>query len=186
MKKGLTILFTLLLISTSVFAQQRRTKSVMGWHLAKDDPIGLRANEIKLNLATTIFGLYPEISYERVINEDFSIGGSAGIGLDNSYMLDYAITPYARWFFGGSSTNLQKHGAGFFIEVNASVLSHNDHNSEYYDRKLYDVGAGAGLALGWKYVSKTNWVGEVFGGAGRDFVNSNAYPRMGITLGKRF
>lgn len=184
--KRITTILLAVLVSTSIFAQHRRTKSIMGWHLAKDDPIALRANEVKLNIATTIFGLYPEISYERIINEDFSVGGSAGIGLNNDYMLKFAITPYARWFFGGSSVNLQKYGAGFFIEANASVLSHNDYNSEYNDRNLDDVGAGLGLALGWKYVSKNNWVGEIYGGAGNDFVNDYAYPRFGITIGKRF
>lgn len=184
--KKLSTLLIVLLVSTSIFAQQRRTKSVMGWHLAKDDPIALRTNEVKLNLATTIFGLYPEISYERILNEDFSVGASAGIGLNHDYPLDFSITPYARWFFGGTSTNLQKYGAGFFIEATGSVFSHNENERELYQESSKDVGAGLGLALGWKYVSKNNWVGEVYGGAGRDFVNDYAYPRFGITLGKRF
>ena len=53
------ILIAVLLISVSAFSQ-RRTKSVFGWHLAKDEPTKL--NEVKLNLGTTIFSLYPEIS----------------------------------------------------------------------------------------------------------------------------
>ena len=47
-------------------------------------------------------------------------------------------------------------------------------------------GAGLGLALGWKYLTPNNWVGEIFVGGGRDFVNDSSYPRVGISLGKRF
>lgn len=186
--KKLSVILVVLIVSTSLFAQQKRTKSFMGWHLAKDNPISIKQNEVKLNLPTTIFGLYPEISYERVLHEDFSIGASVGIGLSDDYPLDFAITPYVRWFFGGNSNNLQKYGAGFFIEANGSVFSHNEseYDYEFNHDSSKDVGAGLGLAFGWKYISKNNWVGEVFGGAGRDFVNDYAYPRMGITIGKRF
>jgi hypothetical protein len=53
---------------------------------------------------------------------------------------------------------------------------------------VYDnvTGAGVGLALGWKYLSGNNWVGEIYAGGGRDFVNGGGYPRLGITIGKRF
>ena len=172
--KKFIIFFVVLLISISAFSQQR-TRSFMGWHLAKDAPDKL--NEVKLNLSTTIWGLFPEVSYERILGEDFSLGASAGINLNSdNYPLNFAFTPYARWFFGGSSTNLQKYGAGFFIEANGSLFS-NDES---------DFGAGLGLALGWKYLSRNNWVGELYLGGGRDFANDGAYPRMGISIGKRF
>ena len=118
--KKITLLLTVILISISAFSQQR-TRSFMGWHLAKDAPAKL--NEVKLNLGTTIFGLYPELSYERIINEDFGVGASAGIGLGSDYIMNFAFTPYARWFFGGNAANLQKYGAGFFIEANGSLFS---------------------------------------------------------------
>lgn len=187
MKKGLTVLMILLLISASAFSQ-RRTKSFMGWHLAKDAPVKL--NELKLNLGTSIFGLFPEVSYERVLSEDLSVGGSAGISLNNEYPLDFTITPYARWFFGGSSVNLQKFGAGFFIESNGAVFSQESYNHDdlmyEYSSSESEVGAGLGLAIGWKYLSKNNWVGEIYMGGGRDFVNDSAYPRLGLSIGKRF
>lgn len=187
MRKTYLLLFALL-ISSSIFAQQR-TRSFMGWHLAKDAPTKL--NELKLNLGTTIFGLFPEISYERIISEDFSLGASAGISLGEEYTLDYALTPYARWFFGGSSTNLQKYGAGFFIELNGSLFS-RDHLDIIYEHSSSSTfssnktGAGLGLALGWKYLSKNNWIGEFYMGGGRDFTNDSGYPRVGLTIGKRF
>lgn len=188
MKKKTYFLLVVLILSASISAQQR-SRSFMGWHLAKDAPTKL--NEVKLNLGTTIFGLFPEITYERVLNEDFSLGASAGINIGDDYPLDFALTPYARWFFGGNSVNLQKFGAGFFIEANGSVFSqkndYSDYNSNTYNSyNKTETGAGLGLALGWKYLSKNNWIGEIYMGGGRDFVNDSGYPRMGLTIGKRF
>ncbi len=57
--KKTTIIFLALALSFCAFSQ-KRTKSLFGWHLQKDAPTKL--NEVKLNLGTTIFSLYPEIS----------------------------------------------------------------------------------------------------------------------------
>lgn len=190
--KKITLLLTVILISISAFSQQR-TRSFMGWHLAKDAPAKL--NEVKLNLGTTIFGLYPELSYERIINEDFGVGASAGIGLGSDYIMNFALTPYARWYFGGNAANLQKYGAGFFIEANGSLFSQRIQKTYFTSTDGYAsvtsnsedaFGAGLGLGIGWKYLSKNNWVGEFLLGVGRDFINEGAYPRGGITIGKRF
>ena len=51
---------------------------------------------------------------------------------------------------------------------------------------------GMGLAFGWKYLSRNNWTGEIFSGAGRNFnyddeyIESKIYARIGISIGKRF
>ncbi len=179
MKKQ-AILVVALLVSLTAFSQ--KTHRVMGWKISRDIP----QNEVKFNLGTTIFALYPEISYERVLSEDFSLGATLGVSLDeDEYPLDFGLMPYARWFFGGSAENLQKYGAGFFIEANGAVLSQNG----YYDsdgNSTSEFGAGLGLAIGRKYVTRNNWVGEFYLGAGRDFINDEAYPRLGISIGKRF
>lgn len=193
-----TILFAAaILLSISVSAQrhqqQRRSPSFMGWHLAKDMPVQIKRNELKLNLPTTIFLLHPEITYERIIHEDFGVGGSLGFNPgSDEYPIDFILAPFARWYFGGSSLNLQKYGAGFFVELNGAVFSKEDSYYDYYDGGLSVwtdekvFGTGLGLAFGWKYLSANNWVADVYFGAGRDFVNDSAYPRMGITIGKRF
>lgn len=183
MKKQI-VLAAALLITLSAFSQ--KTHRVMGWKISRDIP----QNEVKLNLGTTIFGSFPEISYERILKTDISVGVSAGVSLEpDNYPVQFAVMPYSRWFFGGSSENLQKYGAGFFIELNGAVLSqeieHFDESSQNYTYED-ELGAGLGLALGWKYLTKNNWVGELYFGGGRDFVNDGAYPRMGITIGKRF
>jgi hypothetical protein len=190
--KKITIFLAAVLISFSAFSQ-KRTRSFMGWHLAKDAPAKL--NEVKLNLGTSIFALYPEFSYERIISEDFGLGASAGIALDSGsdYPMNFAFTPYARWYFGGNANNLQKYGAGFFIEANGSLFSTKFAKEiNYYENSTIThnngdgFGAGLGVGVGWKYLSRNNWVGEFLLGVGRDFVNDDAYPRVGITIGKRF
>ena len=185
MKKSI-ILFLVVLFSLSVYPQQPG-KVTLEWGSGKEQ---VKLNEVKLNLATTIFGSYPEVSYERVLDSDMSVGVSAGVGLADEYSLNFALIPYFRWFFGGSHEALQKYGAGFYLEANGAFFSR-----EYQDFDIYDnysstttseIGTGLGLAIGWKYLTKNNWVGDFYLGAGRDFTNDGAYPRFGISIGKRF
>ena len=188
--KKITILFILATISLSAFSQ--KTHKILGWKISKDVP----ANEVKLNLGTTIFGLYPEVSYERIMDSDISLGASAGIGLGNDdYLMKFSLIPYFRWFFGGNSKSLEKYGSGFFIEANGAVFSRGEDmiyrsepggSTQYSQNSKNIVGAGLGLALGWKYLSQNNWVGELYFGGGRDFTNDSGYPRFGISIGKRF
>jgi hypothetical protein len=185
MKKQL-LLVAALMISLTTFSQ--KTHRVAGWKITRDIP----QNELKLNLGTTIFGSFPEISYEHLLNTDISVGASLGVALDTDiYPTHVLFTPYFRWFFGGNSENLQKYGAGFFIEANGGLFTRSDdelfyENGVHGTREETATGAGLGLALGWKYLTRNNWVGEFYFGAGRDFVNDGAYPRMGLTIGRRF
>lgn len=189
------LLAAAILLSISVSAQrhqqQRRSPSFMGWHLAKDVPVQIKRNELKLNLPTTIFLLHPEITYERIIHEDFGVGGSLGFNPgSDEYPIDFILAPFARWYFGGNALNLQKYGAGFFVELNGAVFAREDINTlsygDNFEVSKSHAAAGLGLAFGWKYLSANNWTADVYFGAGRDFINESAYPRMGITIGKRF
>ena len=88
---------------------------------------------------------------------------------------------------------------GFFLEANAAVgsldiYSYNymdDYSGRYTFVKTMTTG-GMGLAFGWKYLSRNNWTGEIFSGAGRnfnyddDYIESKIYARIGISIGKRF
>jgi len=177
MKKQAILVITLL-ISFTAFSQ--KTYRAMGWKISKDIP----RNEVKLNLPTTIFYSFSEITYERVLSADFSVGGSLGVALEpDKYLVDFAVIPYIRWFFGGNAKNLQKYGAGFFIEANGAIVSTNESRYDMRSEWL----PGLGLAIGWKYLSHNNWVGELYLGAGcyseSDYVG---YPRLGISIGKRF
>lgn len=195
MKKTI-ILFLVLLCSVSIFSQQR-SKNFFGWRLVKDNK-KTELNELKVNLPTTIFLSYPEISYERIISPDMSFGASLGVGFDNErYPLNLAFIPYFRWFFGGNRKSMNMPAAGFFIEGNGALLSQVN-TTNYYSVDEYIInetktkskfGAGLGIAIGWKYLTDSNWIGEVYGGCGRDFINNSnkeIYPRLGISIGKRF
>lgn len=189
--KRLTLFLSILLIgSTSLFAQ--RTHRVLGWRISRDIPV----NEVKLNLPMTIFGSSPEISYERILNSDISVGASVLASFDTDRNpFQFMVTPHFRWFFGGNRESMNKYGAGFFIEANGSVYSqvvakYSPPGGDVLDSESI-TGAGLGLALGWKYLSKNNWVGETFIGLGRNFVDNDydidqVYPRVGISIGKRF
>jgi len=183
MKKISFFLFSFLL-SVAMFSQE--TVAWRGLKFSGDVPL----NEVKLNLPWTIFGSYPEISYERILQSDISVGVTVGVGLDtDQYPYEYAFTPHFRWFFGGNRESMRKYAAGFFIEANGSVYSQVIDTGSVPE-EVSETGAGLGLALGWKYVTRNNWVGEIVLGGGRNFVENDydavAYPRFGISIGKRF
>ncbi|MEZ7527514.1 DUF3575 domain-containing protein [Cloacibacterium normanense] len=142
-------------------------------------------NEFKVNILYTAIGM-PELSYERLISDNSSVGASLAFSLDKKEDMDLRLsfTPYYRMFFG------QKKAAGFFIEANSIVINYVD--TIYFDgtSSKYETrtGFGLGAAAGAKFLTKNNLIGEVYGGVGRVFGDNSlgAYPRFGITLGKRF
>ena len=165
MKKIALFLFALL-ISVSVFSQQNVPR-----------------NEISLNLFNTAILQYPEISFERILNHDMSVGASIGAGGHGDYFQSFNLTPFARWFFGGNRGDADRLARGFFIEANCSFF-------RYKNRWTYEDGHtsafGIGLGIGWKYLTRGNWTGEVLFGGGRDMINDGGYLRLGISIGRRF
>ncbi len=138
-------------------------------------------NEVSLNLPIAIFAAFPEISYERILSEDMGVGLSGAVAADGTFIdMKFMLTPYLRWYFSGSSESERKYGAGFFVEANTSIFTSKKH-------VVNETGFGLGLALGWKFVSSGNWTGQIYVGAGRNFADGvKIYPRLGITVGKRF
>ena len=187
MKKAL-VFVSLLAITLSAFSQ--KSYNVMGWKVSKEK--NYLQNELKINLPISIFASYPEISYERILSPDMSVGASLGVGLQKGYYpVNMSFIPHFRWFFGGNSKSMEKAGSGFFIEANGALLSRFDKKEVHYDgvstsTEESTFGAGLGMAIGWKYLSRSNWVGDIFIGGGRDFANDSGYPRLGISIGKRF
>lgn len=189
-KVTLFLIAVFIIISNDTFAQ-RHSYRLGDWTLEKKE---FKMNEVKLNLPLTVLGLYPEVSYERLLQEDLSVGVAAGFLLNrdrNDHPMTFSIIPNVRWFFGGSSKSLQKYAAGFFIEANGAVFGIKDVVYDgYYEsvpsKSSEEIGLGLGLGLGWKYVSRNNWVGEILLGGGRNLASEGAYPRFGISIGKRF
>lgn len=150
-------------------------------------------NEIRLNVGSTAFA-FPEINYERAIGEEMGFGIAAAISLVDDYLINYQILPFYRMYFSS------KKMAGFFVEVNFGIVGQEGYSyKEYYDPATgqyhYDsqlkksVNVGFGVAAGYKFLNRRAFVAEAFGGLGRllgDPVDIYVYPRVGISIGKRF
>ena len=142
------------------------------------------ANEIALNVGALLGG-YPEFTYERLLNEESSLGLSIGFTIDDDIEYKFSAIPFYRFYFG------KKQAAGFFIEGNAALFSaENDNINEGVIKGDTEFGFGLGLAIGGKFLTKSNWTGELLLGLGRTFINDEsvpgAYPRVGVSIGKRF
>ncbi|MFN0257701.1 DUF3575 domain-containing protein [Pedobacter ureilyticus] len=151
-------------------------------------------NELKLNLGYAVAGIL-ELNYERIIKDDMSIGVAALVGLEDNVDYRFGIIPNFRIYFGS------KKASGFFVEGNAAVIGSRDYYYDFsytYNGTTYNqnngetrrdyTNFGLGIAAGGKFLTKNGFVGEIYGGVGRLFGNSNVevYPRGGITIGKRF
>ena len=187
MKKVLLVLSLIITGQTGfVYAQKADPSNDLG-----SAPLSTGRNELKLNLFYTVLGV-GELTYERVVGENSGVGASLAVGLDSDSDYKFSILPYYRMYFG------KKQAAGFFIEGNAGFLSYRDgFEYSYYlngeevisgDNFTNKTSLGIGFATGGKFLNKNGFFGEAFLGVGRLFNSeyAEAYPRIGITLGKRF
>jgi hypothetical protein len=177
---GIFIISTI--ISTAAFAQPPHREQ------GKD----LKNNEIKINVGSTAFA-FPEFTYERIIGEDMGVGLSGAFSLVKDYAINFQIVPYYRMYFS------RKKAAGFFIEANFGIVGQTwpdyyyDYSTGYprYNNNPNTVNAGFGVAAGFKFINRNGFIGEAFGGLGRllgneDLLYLEVYPRVGVSLGKRF
>lgn len=168
MKKFL-IIFTLLVSSNSLFAQQ----------------------EIKLDLFDALIFKSIEASYEFHISEESSVGFSALFNFekrsaDIRYYEDNMFTPYFRYHFPSLEN------WGFFGEVFLGINSGEKEKKKETQKDIvlekYTDGA-LGVAAGTKYLASKSIVLEAYVGIGRNLFNSNSYlvvPRVGLNIGYRF
>ena len=186
MKKTLYILLMVTLTTVTFAQESTKTKTDTTKTVNKIDG----KNEIRLNLLNGVLGI-PEISYERLFNDNSGAGLSVLVGIDD---VDYKLgfIPYYRIYFGNS-----KKSSGFFIEANAAVMQLKDYVYSYTNWTGMEWGTnrvywnfGFGAAAGGKFLTKNGFIGELSFGVGRFLKKYNegieAYPRMGITIGKRF
>ena len=183
MKRTLLVLF-LLALNFNGYSQEAEEITT-----TQEELFYTGKNELKLNALYLLLG-FPELSYERVLDEESAIGISVAFSTEDVFDIDFMAIPYYRVYFG------DKPAAGFFVEGNAALYAVDNYEVTYYDgysyeeEKTNEVGAGLGLAVGTKFMTKSGWVFEVFGGAGRNFLTPEeigaVYPRLGLTVGKRF
>ncbi len=153
-------------------------------------------NEIKINTLTLIVMGAVDLTYERILNEESSIGIStyfAGISdEDTKSYRKYSFTPYYRNYFSN------KNNEGFFIEA-FGMLYQREIIEETYNYEIsadeitnrYDVnGFALGIAAGKKWATKKGFIAEFSLGIGRVVFNSdkdtNIVGRGSLSIGKRF
>ncbi|HRZ97746.1 MAG TPA: hypothetical protein P5084_09320 [Paludibacter sp.] len=183
MKSKLVYLFLFTLLCLNIYGQSYKV-GLKNFDYQRHD---FQKNEIRLNLLEAAFGL-PEINYERFLDDNFGIGVAGAYSLDPDFSMLGAVIPYGRLYFGYIPNS------GFFIEGNAAFIIEEDYSNTYVSsgtyisNKSYSFGFGMGVAGGYKFLAKNNWVGEAYLGLGRVYGDNSVmvYPRCGFAIGKRF
>jgi len=163
----------------------------------KSDVDNPNQNELRINMSNLIAFKWVDLSYERVLNEESSIGVSTLFTLDNETDgLDenrtFSFTPYYRHFFS------KKYAQGFFVEAFGMLHSGRDEYYVYYngttelngstnDEKYTDFALG--ISAGAKFVTKRGFVAELYLGIGRDLLDKSdleVVGRGGLSIGYSF
>jgi hypothetical protein len=157
-----------------------------------------KKNEVTLNALTLIASGWIDVSYEYLINKESSFGIDMQFGFDENNNIDtyrnFSITPNYRVYFSN------KYARGFFIEGFGMLHRYKDYYYEelssepdnYTSKNLTEFSLG--ISVGGKWVTKSGFVTEIFGGIGRNILNSNedgydpinVAGRIGVSIGKRF
>ena len=172
--KPATYLVLLMLFSAHIVCSQEKDK--------------IKQHELSLNMPYFLGGLF-EANYSHILNDESSIGISGGFSFDSAIEYQFFLIPNYRIFFG------EKIADGYFIETNVAFFSRDEQVDAFFgtvnaNNNLKKIGFGVGFAFGRKFLSKKGFIGEVFLGMGRNFINTEeigtVYPRFGISIGKRF
>ena len=180
--KKYTLTALLFIISLSIFAQETEEQEI------------LKKNELKINMFNLIGFKWVDISYERILNEESSIGVGTLFSLDHDIegidgYRTFSITPYYRHFFSS------KYAQGFFIEVFTMLHSATDEfyysNSGPYDSYVEEkyTDLAAGISVGAKFLTKRGFIAEIYAGIGRDLLGQSEIEvvgRGGVSIGYRF
>ena len=159
---------------------------------AQDNDSLQPSNEIKTNVSNLILFSFADIAYERLLNEDSSFGISLLINIDQNSDSDldtfrkFSITPYYRRYFSS------KYAKGFFVE-GFSMYNAGDNRNFFGGDIIADTNYtdfALGISFGGKFVSKSGFMVELYGGLGKNLLNANIAPdfvgRGGVSLGYRF
>lgn len=145
--------------------------------------------ELKLNGLYTILGT-PEIGFEYLLSDETAIGLNAAFGTSEAFLDEGTgmFTPYHRIYF-----DREQRAAGFYLETSMSFFTTRrtvyDPNTFNMVREPAELQFGIGFASGWKFLTRSGWIGDVNLGLGRNLVQDDytmIYPRLGISIGKRF
>lgn len=168
-------------------------------------PLPPTLNEVRLNLLAPVAFKAVSLEYERATTKMKDLGFGATISASFAPREEYEVSlfptfgvmPYARWYFGGKKLSMTRHNSGFFIEANTAInynrftITHyTPANDQTTSETLQGTSWGIGLGGGWKFVSRSNWSGEISLRAGRNLVRSKGYDEAyvypTISVGYRF
>ncbi len=165
----------------------------LGQAQQNDDSFQSR-NELKANVSNLIVLSFADVAYERVLNEESSIGigilSNINQSSDSDFLdayREFSITPYYRQYFSSG------YAKGFFVEGFGMLNSGDDW--EFYDGSDSNVDTNytdfaLGVSLGGKFVTRRGFLVEVYGGLGRNLLDADYSPevvgRGGVSLGYRF
>lgn len=169
-----------------------------------ENPLLAKKNEFRVDLLSPIAFGKAVVSYERFVNEDWSVGLSGTFAFGKKFEEDFdegysstlpevEVVPYVRYRLSKSPHNY------YFIEAFASanngqyreIVRIDDGASGYYnisEDDYFDVAVGG--SVGYKMYFKERIALEFLVGAGYNLFNTSKSPdvitRVGINLGYRF
>lgn len=167
--------------------------------------VNMGKNEIKFDVLSLVALGKIHLSYERFLNDDFSVGISGNFNQSksreedfetgkNRTLEDYQIIPFVRYNF--SKSQIRYYFIEVFISVNQGKYRElerliDQNNVGYYQAIEKDYSDYAiGAAVGHKFYIKEKLGVDIFVGMGKNLFSTGESPdlisRVGVNLGYRF
>lgn len=193
--KRITLVLVILVSFTSVQAQE------------------FDQNELRLNLLDMLSRGTLNASYERFLTPQTSLGVTTMVALNDDYTEKFELAPSFRMYFNDDLLELRK---SVFVEVFTAFVvadsGYYDYNyvecdylaqsvqasadpqglsiapCGYYSQPSPEAAFTLGMMLGKKWVNQSNFAFELGLGFGRYLTQTynDAYPRINLSIGKRF
>ncbi|WP_369048334.1 hypothetical protein [Tenacibaculum sp. UWU-22] len=146
-------------------------------------------NELSLDLGDALVMKTLEVSYERYIESQSSVGISALFNFEKTtadfrYNEKRMFTPFFRQYFTSDKTF--NYFGELFLGFNSGEKKQTVDNVTNYIK--YNDGM-LGISAGAKYTSNGGFTANILAGAARNMFNSDSpaiVPRVGINVGYRF
>ena len=170
-----------------------------------EPPTPEKRNEVRWNVYAPVVHAAISIEYERVILLNVGVGAMASTYFGKNHCNDIffptvGVMPYGRWYFGGRLVSISKPNAGFFLEANSSIAYNDKLRNVYYNivpnefeiwyEETSGISWGIGLGAGFKFITRSNWSGEVSLRLGRNLVKASnrngGYIYPAVSVGYRF
>jgi len=170
-------------------------------------------NELRLNLLDMLSRGTLNASYERFLTPQTSLGATTMVALNDDYTEKFEFAPSFRMYFNDDLLELRK---SVFVEVFTAFVvadsGYYDYNyvecdyptqsiqasaepqglsiapCGYYSEPSPEAAFALGMMLGKKWVNQSNFTFEFGLGFGRYLTQTynEAYPRINLSIGKRF